>query len=125
MKTAAKTRTARTGTARRKARIGTKRVVRTKTPSKRAHWRTAQATEREQAQLLACLWTPAAVLRAITVVTACLCLVIYVAGVFWLLREGILAPTLRGATSGTGLFGLGKLVVKFLKIAFGPSWRIG
>jgi hypothetical protein len=48
----------------------------------------------------------------------------YVAGVIWLLRLGILAPTKLGAASGTGLFGLGRLVVRFLKVAFGPGWRI-
>jgi hypothetical protein len=47
----------------------------------------------------------------------------YVAGVLWLLKLGIIAPTALGATTGTGVLGLGALIVTFLKTAFGPSWR--
>jgi hypothetical protein len=49
--------------------------------------------------------------------TTCLCLLIFVIGTFWLVRVGAVGPTALGAVSGTGLLGIGGLLVKILRIA--------
>ena len=67
---------------------------------------------------------PADVARAMVCATACLCLLIYVTGSLWLIGTRVIGPTMLGAISGTGLLGLGALIVKFLKLVFGPGGRI-
>jgi hypothetical protein len=49
--------------------------------------------------------------------TTCLCLLIFVVGVFWLLQRGTVGPATLGAVSGTGLLGIGGLLIKIFKIA--------
>jgi hypothetical protein len=48
--------------------------------------------------------------------TTCLCLLIFVVGTLWLVRGGAVGPTALGAVSGTGLLGIGGLLVKIFRI---------
>jgi hypothetical protein len=62
-------------------------------------------------------WTADDYQRVMMSGTACLCLLVFVVGVFWLVRAGVVGPTTLGAVSGTGLLGIGTLLVKIFTIA--------
>lgn len=61
-------------------------------------------------------WTANDYRRIIVCGTACLCLLIFVVGVLWLLKAGVVGPTVLGAVSGTGLLGVGGLLAQILKL---------
>jgi hypothetical protein len=62
-------------------------------------------------------WTPDEYQRIMVCATTCLCLLIFVVGTFWLLLAKVVGPTTLGAVSGTGLIGIGGLLVKIFRIA--------
>jgi hypothetical protein len=62
-------------------------------------------------------WTADEYQRIMVCATTCLCLLIFVVGVFWLLQRGTVGPATLGAVSGTGLLGIGGLLIKIFKIA--------
>lgn len=70
------------------------------------------------------IWTAADIISVMVCATACLSLLIFVIGSFWLLQTKVIGPTMLGAVSGTGLLGIGTLILKFLKLAFGRGGRI-
>lgn len=49
--------------------------------------------------------------------TTCLCLLIFVVGTFWLVQARVVQATALGAVSGSGLLGIGGLLVQILRIA--------
>jgi hypothetical protein len=62
-------------------------------------------------------WTADEYQRIMVCGTTCLCLLIFVIGTFWLVKGGVIGPNALGAVSGTGLLGIGGLLVKILRIA--------
>jgi len=63
------------------------------------------------------LWTADDYQRIMICGTVCLCLLVFVLGTFWLLRLGVVGPTTLGVASGSGLLGIGTILVKILGIA--------
>jgi hypothetical protein len=55
--------------------------------------------------------------RVMVCATTCLCLLIFVIGVFWLVQQNAVGTKTLGAVSGTGLLGIGGLLVKIFRIA--------
>lgn len=62
-------------------------------------------------------WTADDYERVMVCATTCLCLVIFVVGTLWLVNARVVGPTTLGAVSGTGLLGIGALLVKIFGIA--------
>ena len=63
------------------------------------------------------IWSADDYQRIMVCATTCLCLLIFVVGTFWLVLSGVVGPTALGAVSGTGLLGIGGLLLKIFKIA--------
>lgn len=62
-------------------------------------------------------WTAEDYQRVMVCGTTCVCLLLFVIGTFWLvLADKVRANTL-GAVSGTGLLGIGGLLLKILQLA--------
>jgi hypothetical protein len=63
------------------------------------------------------LWTADDYQRIMVSTTVCLCLLIFVLGTFWLLRLRVVDATTLGVVSGSGVLGIGTILVKILGIA--------
>jgi hypothetical protein len=62
-------------------------------------------------------WNPGDIERMMLCSTVCVCLLMLVAGSLWLLDAKIITSTTMGTLSGTGLLGIGGLLIGILKIA--------
>ncbi len=63
------------------------------------------------------LWTADDYQRIMVCGTVCLCLLLFVLGTLWLLKLGLVNATTLGLASGSGLLGIGTILVKILGIA--------
>ena len=66
---------------------------------------------------MAATWTPNDIQRMMVCSTTCICLLVFVGGSLWLVDRGIIGPTQLGLVSGTGVLGIGALLVSILRIA--------
>lgn len=62
-------------------------------------------------------WSPDDIERMMVSSTACICLFMFVAGSLWLLKTGTIGATVMGAVSGSGLLGIGTLLLRIIRIA--------
>jgi hypothetical protein len=62
-------------------------------------------------------WSADDVQRLIVCGTLCLCLFLYLVGVFWLVLHGIIAADKLGALPDAGVLGIGGMFVLLFKLA--------
>jgi hypothetical protein len=62
-------------------------------------------------------WSPDEMQRFLICATACLCLILYLVGTFWLIARGIVKPDALGALAGAGILGFGGMLVAIFRLA--------
>jgi hypothetical protein len=69
------------------------------------------------------VWTPFDVEHLILCSAVSLSLVMYVSGVIFLVKAGVVSATVPGAASGAGMVGIGTLIYKLFKMVIRRNGR--